>query len=118
MTLLNENLTEERWFKLSFFSQMANLGSEVSRTIQWKIKDPKRSSHAFESALELLDLTIADSKNNERSKLSELCRLREVLADYFCFDNIYGSNDEKWNSYFYAFNYAANLNSEACIAQK
>jgi hypothetical protein len=110
MTGFNENLTKERWFSLSFFEQMANLGSEVSRAIKWKIKDPERSRRAFESALELLDLTIDDKKNKKRAKLEELCRLREVLADYFCFDNIYGSNDEKWNSYFYGFNYAASLN--------
>lgn len=109
MTIFNENLTKERWFSLSFFEQMANLGSEVSRAIKWKKKDPERSKYAFESALELLDLTIEDTKNKKRSKLEELCRLREVLADYFCFDNIYGSNDEKWNNYFYGFNYAASL---------
>ena len=34
---------------------------------------------AFERALELLDLTIADVKH--RSRLRELTRLREVLAD-------------------------------------
>ncbi len=111
MTRCNENLTEERWFRLSFFEQMANLGSEVERTIKWKEEDPERSRAAFESALELLDLTIDDKKNKVRSKIKELCRLREVLVDYFCFDNIYGSSDEKWNSYFYAFNYAARINN-------
>jgi hypothetical protein len=45
---------------------MANLGSEVSRTIKWKIKDPERSRCAFESALELLDLTIEDIKNKKK----------------------------------------------------
>ena len=109
MTIFNENLTKERWFGLSFFEQMANLGSEVGRAIKWKEKDPERSKYAFESALELLDLTIEDTKNKNKPKLKELCILREVLADYFCFDNIYGSNDEKWNNYFYAFNYAASL---------
>lgn len=109
MTSLNGNLTKERWFGLSFFEQMANLGSEVSRAIKWRIKDPSRSRCAFESAIELLDLTIEDAKNKKRSRLKELCRLREVLADYFCFDNIYGSNDEKWNNYFYGFTYAASL---------
>lgn len=110
MTSLNSDLTRERWFELSFFEQMANIGSEVSRTINWRVKDPSRSTSAFESTLELLDLTIEDTKNKKKSKLNELCRLREILADYFCFDNIYGSNDEKWNNYFYGFNYATSLN--------
>lgn len=110
MTRCNKNLTKERWFQLSFFEQMANLGTEVGRIIRWRKDDSNRSKAAFESALELLDLTIDDKKNHTRGCLKELCRLREVLVDYFCFDNIYGSTDEKWNNYFYAFNYAARLN--------
>lgn len=109
MTRCNGNLTEERWFQLSFFGQMANLGCEVARAIKWKKEDAERSVAAFESALELLDLTIDDKKNHTRGCLKELCRLREVLIDYFMYDNIYGSSDEKWNNYFYAFNYAAQL---------
>ena len=108
MTRCNKELTKERWFAMSFLEQMANIGSEIGRTINWREKDGHRSDCAFESALELLDLTIEDLKN--RKHLKELCRLREALADYFCFANIYGSSDEKWNNYFYSFNYAANLN--------
>ena len=67
MTIFNNDLTKERWFRLSFFEQMANLGSEVSRAIKWRSKDPERSRHAFESALELLDLTIEDTKNRSRT---------------------------------------------------
>ena len=110
MTELNKDLTKERWFALSFFEQMANIGSEVYRAIKWREKDSPRSKNAFESALELLDLTIEDEKNKNKPTLHELCVVREALADYFCFDNIYGSSDEKWNNYFYGFNYAANLN--------
>jgi hypothetical protein len=57
----------------------------------------------------LLDLTINDKKNQQKYKLSELLRLREFLADYFYFDNIYKSSDKNWNNYFLAFNYAANI---------
>ena len=110
MTRCNENLTEERWFRLSFFEQMANLGSEVERTMKWRKEDPSRSRAAFESALELLDLTIDDKKNKARPILKELCRLREVLVDYFCFDNIYGSTDQNMRDYFYSFNYAVAIN--------
>ncbi len=107
MTLLHHDLTKERWQRFSIFEQMANIGSEIGRAINWKEKDKKRSEAAFERGLELLDLTIEDKKNTNR--LKEICRLREVLVDYFCFDNVYGSSDEKWNNYFYAFNYAARL---------
>jgi len=87
---------------------MANIGAEVGRAINWQEKSPTDSRMAFERALELLDLTIADPKNKKR--LKELLRLRETLADYFVFDNEYSSSKDSWNNYFYAFNYAARLN--------
>ncbi len=70
----------------------------------------KRARHHLKGGLELLDLTIEDSKN--KKGLKELCRLRKMLADYFYFDNIYGSSDETWENYFYSFNYAAAIHRE------
>ena len=105
MNYQHKNLADGKWKELSFLEQMANIGSEVERTIKWRTKNQDYSQMAFERALELLDLTVASSKN--RSRLRELLRLREVLADYFQFDNIYGSSDKNWQNYFYAFNYAA-----------
>ena len=105
MIVFHKNLTEKKWQSLPFFNQMANIGAEIGRTINWRNKDEKISQSAFDRALELLDLTIEDSKNKKH--LKELCRLREVLADYFYFDNVYDSTDKKWDNYFYGFNYAA-----------
>ncbi|MFH0852230.1 MAG: hypothetical protein V1845_01310 [bacterium] len=107
MDYQHKNLAQGRWKELSFFEQAANIGSEVERAIKWRDKNSSYSQAAFERALELLDLTTDDEKN--RSRLKELLRLREVLADYFQFKNIYGSNDQKWHNYFYAFNYAARI---------
>ncbi|MDD5529283.1 MAG: hypothetical protein PHX21_04560 [bacterium] len=107
MSFQHKELASGKWQKLSFFEQMANIGSEVERTIKWNKKNSEYSRQAYERALELLDLTISD-KNN-LSRLKELVRLREVLVDYFQFDNIYQSTDKKWQNYFYAFNYAARL---------
>ena len=108
MKYIHKNLAGGRWFKFSFFEQMANIGSEVERTISWRNENTEYSRTAFERGLELLDFTIIDPKN--KKKLKELCRLREVLVDYFYFDNIYGSTDQNINNYFYAFNYAASIN--------
>ena len=102
--ILNKQF-EVRWFKFSLMEQMANIGAEVGRAINWREKNKKESQLAFERGLELLDLTINDKKN--RKRLKELLLVREMLVDYFCFDNIYGSTDENMNDYFYAFNYAA-----------
>ncbi len=106
--IFSENF-KNRWFKFSLAEQMANVGAEIGRAINWRARNKKDSQAFFERGLELLDLTIEDSKNKKR--LKELLRVRETLADYFCFDNIYGSSDEKWNNYFYAFNYAARINN-------
>ena len=107
MNYQNKNF-KKRWEELSFFEQMANIGSEIERTINWRGKNLKYSKIAFERALELIDLTINDKKNHKRGRLKELLRAREVLIDYFCFDNIYQSTDKSWQNYFLAFNYAAN----------
>ena len=109
MNYQHKNLASGKWKELTFFQQMANIGSEVIRAINWKEKNLKYSRMAVDRALELLDLTIVDEKNHQRGRLKELLRLREFLADYFYFDNIYQSSDKNWENYFLAFNYAANV---------
>jgi len=103
----HKDLTREKWFSVDFFMQMADIGAEIGRAINWSKKDKDSSQSAFYRGLELLDLTIEDKKN--KNKLKELCRLREVIADYFYFDNIYKSTDMELNNYFYSFEYAAAL---------
>ena len=107
MANLHQGLTKEAWEKLPFLSQMANVGAEVGRSISWREKDGEKSKAAFERGLELLDFSIEDKKN--RKHLKEMCRLREVLVDYFYCANEYGSTDQQWNRYFDAFGYAAAL---------
>ena len=82
MSVWHQELAAGRWSRLSLVEQLANNGSEIERTIRWRAKgNTDHATRAFERALELLDLTIADEKN--RSRLKELTRLREALADYF-----------------------------------
>ena len=104
---LHKDLTSERWYRFNIIEQMANVGAEIGRTINWRKKDSQLSKAAFYRGLELLDLTITDPKNKKR--LKELCRARELAVDYFDGDNYYHSSDKFWQSYFYAFNYAARL---------
>ncbi|MFI5166666.1 MAG: hypothetical protein ACHQQS_08610 [Thermoanaerobaculales bacterium] len=107
MTAMHRELAAGRWFEMSLVEQMANIGSEIERTISWRGRNEKNSATAFDRGLELLDLTIADPRHRQR--LRELARLREALADYFVFENRYGSTDESWRRYFHAFTYAAAL---------
>lgn len=104
--IIHKELAAGRWFKLSLMEQLANVGSDVERTISWRKKGNKDySNKAFDRTLELLDLTIADPKN--RKRLKEIVRMREVLVDYFLYDNNYGSSDELWQRYFLYFGFAA-----------
>jgi hypothetical protein len=106
MNVMHKQLAAGRWKELTFVEQMANIGSEIERTISWKNKgNGEYGRLAFERALELVDLTINDIKN--RSKLKEITRVRETLADHFAFDNSYRSTDQSWQKYFYFFTYAA-----------
>jgi len=102
MSYQHRELAAGRWKLLSFVEQMANVGSEVERTISWKAKGrPDFSARAFDRAIELLDLTIGHVRN--RARLKELLRVREALADCFVFDNSYHSTPESWQRYFRFF---------------
>jgi hypothetical protein len=100
----HKQLSEGRWFSLTFFEQMANIGSEVERAISWKNKNKDFSNKAVDRALELLFLSIDDKKNVLR--LKELGRVYESVGDYFYGDNIFKSSDLLWRKYFYNFAYA------------
>ncbi len=99
---MHKDLAAGKWFQLSFCEQMANVGSEIERAISWRSKGRSDfSGRAFERALELLDLSVADGKN--RLRLGELLRVREALADHFVFENSYQSTADSWRRYFGAF---------------
>jgi len=107
--IIHKDLASGRWFTFSLMEQLANVGMDIDRTIRWKNKgDLEMSKQAFERALELLDLTIADPKNRG-PRLKEILRVREALVDHFVYDNEYKSTDESWQNYFFDFNYAAAL---------
>lgn len=106
MNFQHPQLAAGGWTKQSLPVQMANVGSEVIRAMNWqKKKNQDYSRQAFERALELLDLTLADSKN--RYRLKEIARTRELLADYFTGKNEFKSTSQLWQNYFLAFNYLA-----------
>ena len=102
MSHQHRELAAGKWNQLCFAEQMANVGSEIERTISWKARGRQDfSDRAFNRAIELLDLTIAGAGSPAR--LRELLRVREALADCFAFDNIYQSTPESWQRYFRYF---------------
>lgn len=63
MNIQHRELAAGKWDRLSLMEQMANIGSEVERTINWRKKNNSEYSRlAFDRSLELLDLTVADRK--------------------------------------------------------
>jgi len=105
----HQGLANGRWQVMTLSEQMGNIGSEVGRAVNSQRQgNEKKMNSALERAFELFDLTIADSR--WLSRLKELTRSREVLADYFFGDNVYNSTGENLEKYFYWFALSARRN--------
>ena len=105
MSYQHAELAQGRWSRMSFLEQMANIGSEVERAINWRAKgNSAYSQKAFERALELMDLTLSAATTFSRRR--ELARVREAAVDYFFGSNEFKSTDEAWRKYFLNFTYA------------
>jgi hypothetical protein len=106
MIYQHRDLADGRWTKMSFVEQMAHIGSEVERALNWRAKhNAAHSQKAFERALELADLTLENGRGGPR--LREVARMREALVDYFLGSNEFGSTEKSWKRYFLNFGYAA-----------
>ena len=104
----HRDLAAGRWWELSLAEQLGNVGSEVSRAIRWTSQNPDRAQGALYRALELLDLTLADSRHRQSPwRLREIARAREVLVDFFAGSNEYGSTGASLQKYFDAYALAA-----------
>ncbi|MEW6171249.1 MAG: hypothetical protein AB1472_06825 [Candidatus Omnitrophota bacterium] len=102
MNYQHKELAQGRWKELPLLEQMANIGSEVERALNWQTKNnPEYSRKAIERAVELLDLTL--DCNAKTVHIKELARLREVLLDYFFGTNEFMSTDKEWKKYFLQF---------------
>lgn len=104
-TPAHRELASGRWGRLSLAEQLANVGSEVGRLRRWRGRDERLATGAFERALELLDLTLADAR--WRGRLKEIARAREILCDAASGGHQYASTLEALDRYFLAFAVAA-----------
>ncbi len=83
----HKSLAEGRWAQMTFSRQMANVGSEVSRTKNWLIKgNEQQAERAFERCLELLYLTIKFA--NRPSIYREICHFKELFCKAYLEKNI------------------------------
>ncbi|MDO9572496.1 MAG: hypothetical protein Q7J37_01245 [Candidatus Omnitrophota bacterium] len=109
MSYQHKDLAAGRWSQLSLLEQMANIGSEVERALNWRIKEnTDYAQKAFERALELIDLTLENDKNY--THLKEITRMREAIVDYFFGVNQFMSSESSWRNYFLPFVYASRKN--------
>lgn len=97
MKLIHKNL-ENRWHTFTLPMQMANIGSELHRAIEFKKeKRIDDALDAFDRTLELIDLTISDKRLINRTK--ELTRFREVIVGLFIKNNEHKINPELLENY-------------------
>jgi hypothetical protein len=109
MNFQHKELAQGRWQQLPFLEQMANIGSEVERALNWKARNnAEYARKAFERALELLELTIDGARH--KPCLRELTRVREALLDFFFGENEFKATGEQWKKYFFSFMYAVRKN--------
>ena len=101
----HRDLAAGSWGRFSLAEQLANVGSEVGRMLRWRGRDERLMTGAFDRALELLDLTLADRR--WRDRLREIARARELLCDAAAGGSEYGTTLEDLDRYFLAFAVAA-----------
>ncbi len=90
---------QSSWQSKPYLEQMANIGSEVYRAVNWRNKNNKEYADiAFIRSLKLFDLSKGSKLTP--SQYRELTRMREIWVDYFKYENQYNSTDEDIYKYF------------------
>ena len=109
MSVQHKDLAQGRWKTMPLLEQMANIGSEVERALNWRGKqNAAYSQKAFERALDLMDIAL--ESHLDLARLKELTRVREAMVDYFCGTNQFMSTETSWRKYFSNFIFAARRN--------
>lgn len=90
------------WKKQSLSFQIANIGSEVSRSLKNR-KNPNRFKAAYERALELFDLTIkSETERGHDARVEEILLAKAEFCDYFN-ENSFKTDPEKMMRYYDQF---------------
>jgi len=87
---------------MSIYEQLANIWAEVGRSINnknsWNIQ---RFDESIQRAYELFDMSIDDKKFRNTPKLKEILMIKELVWDYFFWDNEYKSDKNFFDRYFF-----------------
>jgi len=95
------DLAAQGWFKMSLIEQMANIGSEVNRTVQAR-NNQGRYWGAVTRTLELFYLTVEDARW-KRGQLKEILRVRELFCAAVLESTEFNTSLEDLNEYFMYF---------------
>ena len=105
MAFQHTDLANGKWFELSLCQQLGNIGSEIGRAKKWQNKNESIYESAVFRAIELIDLTLSDSRWKKRYK--EIARAKECIGDAFYGGRLFNSSFETLEKYFFHFAYAA-----------
>ncbi len=94
-------MDNDRWIKMPLYTQIGNIGAEVSRLFHWKANANKKNADAaLERALELIDLTVYGlQQSHNKAAMREILRFREVLCDSAGDYGFYGVTGEQLTDY-------------------
>lgn len=99
----HQHLAAGRWHTLSLAEQLGNVGSEVDRAVRASsANEDDRFEHAFDRALELFDLTLADPRWRGHRR-REIARAREEFCRVFYGDGVAPSSVRRLQDYFLYF---------------
>lgn len=80
MSKWHKTLNPEKWAKFSTKEQILMIASEILRAKNWlQHQDIETTQNCYERALELIDLTVSDSRLNLEQRKC-LLQLREALG--------------------------------------
>lgn len=100
-TIKNQELYQY-WKEQSLPFQIANLGSEVSRSLKNR-ENPSRFKAAYERALELFNLTIiSEAERGHDAGVEEISLAKAEFCDYFD-ENSFKTDPEKMMRYYDQF---------------
>ena len=105
MSCLHTDLPADRWQTLSLMEQLANVGSDVASAHRRQGEDAALSDKALIRALELLRLTIGDTRWKGRRE--KLTRTRELFCDAMAGGSAYNSDLASLDRYLLHFAVAA-----------
>ncbi len=100
----------ERWKKLSFAEQMANIGADVARAIRaQEMGDKHRMDNAIIRTMQQFDLSIKAHEGSP-AKLNELFHSRGLFCDLISENSINKNDAKSLDKYFLEFNFLARKN--------